>query len=69
MLLSDPEIAALMAEEKPEVEPGDLLHTFVTPDAKQGHRRHAVTVDGAAGNRFQLRCGRASMTRSISPSS
>jgi hypothetical protein len=44
----------LMAEEKPEVDPQRLLQTFANTTPKDGHRRHSITVTGAAGTRFQL---------------
>jgi len=54
MVLSDAEIAAMLAEQKPEVDARALLHAFANRSPKSGHRRHAVPVDGAAGTRFQL---------------
>lgn len=54
MLLNDGEISALLAEQKSEVDPRKLLQTFAHTTPKDGHRRHAITVTGAAGNRFQL---------------
>jgi hypothetical protein len=46
MLLTDSEISALLTEQKAEA--------FANTTPKDGHRRHALTVEGAAGNRFQL---------------
>lgn len=54
MLLTDAEISGLLAEQKPEVDSRKLLQTFANTTPKDGHRRHAVTVSGAAGDRFQL---------------
>lgn len=54
MLLTDAEISALLAEQKPEVDPHKLLQTFANTTPKDGHRRNAITVNGAAGDRFQL---------------
>jgi hypothetical protein len=54
MLLTDAEISALLAEQKSAVDPRKLLQTFANTTPKDGHRRHAITVHGAAGDRFQL---------------
>jgi len=54
MVLSDVEIAAMLAESKPEVDPRALLQAFVNRTPKFGHRRHAFDVKGASGTRFQL---------------
>lgn len=54
MLVSDHEIAALLAEQKPEIDPRRLLQVFANLTPKDGHRRHAVTITGTGGGRFQL---------------
>lgn len=54
MFLTDGEISTLLAEQKPEIDPRKLLQTFANTSPKDGHRRHAVNINGAAGNRFQL---------------
>ena len=54
MLLTDSEISGLLAEPKSEVDPPKLLQAFANATPKDGNRRHALTVEGAAGNRFQL---------------
>jgi hypothetical protein len=54
MLLTDAEISALLAEEKSAVDSRRLLQTFANTTLKDSHRRHSITVNGAAGDRFQL---------------
>jgi hypothetical protein len=54
MLLTDMQITDLLAEQKPEVDPRTVLQIFTNQTPKDGHRRHAITVAGEAGNRFQL---------------
>ncbi len=54
MLLTDGDISSLLSEQKSSVDPRKLLQTFANATPKDGHRRHAITVNGAAGNRFQL---------------
>jgi hypothetical protein len=54
MLLTDAQITDLLSEPKPEVDPRTLLRTFVNLTPTHSHRRHAITVAGEAGNRFQL---------------
>lgn len=54
MLLTDSEISVLLAEPKPEVDQRKLLQAFANTTPKDGHRRHAIMVKGATGNRFQL---------------
>ena len=44
----------MLAEKKSEVDPRRLLQTFANTSPKDGHRRHAITVTGAVGSRFQL---------------
>jgi len=54
MLLTDAQITGLLDERKPEVDPRTLLRTFANLTPTHSHRRHAITVTGEGGNRFQL---------------
>ncbi len=53
-MLTDLQIANLLAEPKPEVDPVDFLTRLGNKDVTLGHRRHAVPVTGEHGNRFTL---------------
>lgn len=54
MLLTDAEISELLAEQKPAIDSRKLLQTFAKVTPKNGHRRQALTFEGAAGTGFQL---------------
>lgn len=54
MFLTDADISALLAEPKPEVNPRGLLRKFANTSPRDGHRRDALAVTGAAGSRFLL---------------
>jgi hypothetical protein len=54
MLLTDNTIARLLAEPKPEVDAGALLHALNRSRPQRGHQRAQRSVSGDRGNEFHL---------------